>query len=61
MTAGVYPPDEDRSEDSSFTAGVIMPDNEEASSSSPEEVNKAEEDIMMEKTLHANIDERDVQ
>ena len=38
-----------------------MQDNEEASSSPPEEVNKAEEDMMMEKTLHANIDERDVQ
>eukprot|EP00957_Ditylum_brightwellii_P104985 8001973-Ditylum_brightwellii.AAC.1 len=38
-----------------------MPDIEEASSSSPEEVNKAEGDIMMEKTLHANIAERDVQ
>eukprot|EP00957_Ditylum_brightwellii_P086223 6561177-Ditylum_brightwellii.AAC.1 len=61
MTAGVYPPDEDRSEDSSFIAGVIMPDNEEAYSSSPVEVNEAEEDMLMETTLRANIDERDVQ
>eukprot|EP00957_Ditylum_brightwellii_P179753 13693223-Ditylum_brightwellii.AAC.1 len=38
-----------------------MQDNEEASSSLPEEVNEAEEDMMMEKTLLANIDERDVQ
>eukprot|EP00957_Ditylum_brightwellii_P187478 14277619-Ditylum_brightwellii.AAC.1 len=61
MTAGVYTPDEDINEDSSFTTGVIMQDNKETSSSPQEEVNEAKEDVMMEKTLHVNIDERDVQ